>query len=255
MSPLRIGTERDGQIARFTLARPKANVLDAAMIEALRRAIDGLEAAGPLKLVLLDHEGPHFSFGASVEEHLPGRVGQMLASFHALFRDLEGLGVPTAAIVRGQCLGGGLELALVAGRVFVAPAARMGVPEVRLGVFPPVGALLLPLRARMADAVELVLSGASIDGAQAVRLGLADHCSDDPAGAALAWFDERLAPHSAVAVRHAWRAVRRPVARALGEELAALERQYLEELMTHRDPVEGLSAFLDHQRPPTWEHR
>jgi cyclohexa-1,5-dienecarbonyl-CoA hydratase len=255
VSPLRVGTERDGQVVRLTLARPKANVLDAALVDALRRALDGLEASGPLKLVLFDHEGPHFSFGASVEEHLPARVGQMLSSFHALFRDLEGLGVPTAAIVRGQCLGGGLELALVCGRVFVAPGARLGVPEVKLGVFPPVGALLLPLRARMADAVDLVLSGATVDGPAAVRLGLADECSDDPAGSALAWFDERLAPRSAVAVRHAWRAVRRPVARALGEDLAALERQYLEELMSHRDPVEGLQAFLDHNRPPVWEHR
>ena len=253
MSALRTTVERDGQVVRLTLARPKANVLDAELVGALRARIEQLEAAGPLKLLVFDHEGPHFSFGASVEEHLPGRFRGMLSGFHALFRDLEALGVPTAAIVRGQCLGGGLELALIAGRIFVDPSARMGLPEVKLGVFPPVGAVLLPLRVSQAAATELVLSGRSVEGEEAVRLGLAEVCCADPAAECLAWFDRDLAPLSAVAVRHAWRASRRRVARALGEELAAVESLYLDELMTHRDPVEGLSAFLD-RRPPTWEH-
>ncbi|MEQ1566364.1 MAG: enoyl-CoA hydratase/isomerase family protein [Myxococcota bacterium] len=253
MTPLRVGTERDGAVVRLTLARPKGNVLDAEMVGALRGAIGQILPEGPVKLVVVDHDGPHFSFGASVEEHLPGRVARMLHDFHRMFRDLEGLGIPTAAVVRGQCLGGGLELAIACGRVFVHPDSKLGLPEVKLGVFPPLGAVLLPFRVRMADAVELVLSGATVDGRSAVGLGLADEVADDPWAACLAWFDQRLAAHSATAVRAAWRAVRRPVARALGEELAAVENLYLEDLMHHRDPVEGLRAFVE-GRPPVWEH-
>jgi cyclohexa-1,5-dienecarbonyl-CoA hydratase len=253
MIPLQVRAERDGQVQRLTLARPKANLLDAELIGALRDAVRDLTASGPLKLVLLDHEGPHFSFGASVEEHLPGAVRGMLQEFHGLFRDLDQLGVPIAAVVHGQCLGGGLELALLAGRVFVDPSARMGLPEIRLGVFPPVGAVLLPLRIGVAAATDQVLSGASVDGETAARIGLADSCTADPRAAALAWFDETLALRSAASVRQAWQAVRRPYGRALGAELAAVETQYLEELMALRDPEEGLRAFLA-SREPTWEH-
>jgi len=254
MSTVRIRRDRDGQLARVTLARPKANLLDAEMIASLAETIAGLDPEGPLKLVVIDAEGPHFSFGASVQEHLPDQVGAMLGDFHRLFREIEDLGVPTAAIVRGQCLGGGLELAVACGQVFCDPSARMGVPEIQLGVFPPVAAVLLPLRLRGADALRLVLSGEAMDGQRAAALGLADACDDDPEAACLAWFDAALAPKSAVAVRCAWRAVRRPVRRALYEDLPAVERLYLQDLMSNRDPVEGLNAFLE-RRPPQWEHR
>lgn len=252
MSPLRATTERDGQILRLTLARPKANILDAGLVGALRDEVRAIPRDGPLKLVVLDHDGPHFSFGASVEEHLPDAVGGMLASFHALFRELDAADVPIAAVVHGQCLGGGLELALIAGRLFVDPTARLGLPEIKLGVFPPVGSVLLPLRLGLPAATDRVLSGESVDGETAARLGLADSCTEYPRAALLAWFEEVLAPRSAGAVRHAWRAVRRPVRRALHEDLPAVERQYLQELMTLRDPVEGLRAFLA-GREPTWE--
>lgn len=246
--------EREGQIARLTLARPKANLLDAAMVTELRAAIGRLVPLPALKLVIIDAEGPHFSFGASVPEHLPSKVHAMLTGFHALFRELEALGVPTAAIVRGQCLGGAFELAIACGRVYCDPTARFAVPEITLGVFPPIAAVLLPFRVRMPEATSIVLSGAPFIGEDAAAVGVADECAADPEAACLAWFDSALAAHSAVAIRCAWRALRRPVARALANDLADAEQLYLGELMRHRDPVEGLQAFIE-RRPPIWEHR
>lgn len=253
MSSVHTHLEHDGQVARLVLARPKANVLDAEMIGDLRDALRHLDTRGALKLVVLDHEGPSFSFGASIEEHAPDRVAEMLRGFHDLLRAIEGAGVPTASVIHGQCLGGGLELALVTGRIFVDPTARLGLPEIKLGVFPPAGAVLLPLRVGTAAAVDLVLSGASIPGEVAKATGLVDHFSPDPRACCTGWFTEKLAPLSAVAVRQAWRAVRRPVVRALEVDLPAVERQYLEDLMAHRDPAEGLGAFLD-KRQPIWAH-
>lgn len=245
--------ERDGRVLRLVLARPKANVLDAAMVAALRAALPSTPDPH-LKLIVIDHEGPSFSFGASVPEHLPDAVRGMLSGFHDLLRAFEAVGVPTAAVVRGQCLGGGLELALVCGRIFVDGTARMGLPEVKLGVFPPAGAVLLPLRVPGPYATNLLLTGAAITGDQAVVIGLADDCSDDPAAACFTWYDEHLAPLSAVGLRHAWKASRRAVAKALNDELSAVEAMYLDELMTHSDPVEGLTAFVA-RRAPLWEDR
>ena len=241
----------DGQVERIVLAHGKGNVLDAQLTRALTDHLAQLSRP-ELKLVVLDG-GRHFSFGASVEEHLPGRCEAMLGGFHELFRTLERLGVPTAAVVRGACLGGGAELAMWCGRVFAAPNARMGLPEVTLGVFPPIGTLALAHRTRGPVATELVITGRVLECEEALDLGLADEFAADPDAAWRAWFEEHLQPRSAPAVRFAWRASRRRIDHALTHELPALERLYLDELMAHEDPVEGLSAFIE-RRQPAWRH-
>lgn len=253
-APIRCSAERSGEIQRIVLDRPRGNVLDLEMISAIRRRIAELAPApGPLKLLVFEGAGDHFSFGASVQEHLPGKVTQLLPEFHGLFRDLEALSVPTAAVVRGQCLGGGFELAVWCGMIFGEPSARFGVPESRLGVFPPVAAIALPWRVSGARATQMIVSGDTFDAQGAAAWGLIDRCTHDAEAALQRWFDERLAEKSAVAVRTAWRASRRLLARSLERDLPVLERLYLDELMSRRDPVEGLTAFLEH-RPPVWSN-
>lgn len=251
-SPIRSSAERSGQIQRIVFDRPKANVLDIEMIEAVRARLRELARdPGPLKLVVFEGAGQHFSFGASVQEHLPGKVEHMLPVFHGLFRDLEALGAPTAAVVRGQCLGGAFELVLWCGLVFGDASARFGVPEIRLGVFPPMAALALPWRMTGARATHLILAGDTFEAQGAAAWGLIDGCEHDPEAALQRWFDERLASKSAVALRAAWRASRRKLAASLETDLPVLEKEYLEGLMAHHDPVEGLNAFIE-RRPPTW---
>ena len=252
-SPIRCTSERSGQIQRIVLDRPKGNVIDLEMIAAIRSRLAELAAdPGPTRLLVFEGTGEHFSFGASVPEHLPGRVEGMLPAFHGLFRDLEALGVPTAALVRGQCLGGAFELALWCGVIFCEPSARFGLPETKLGVFPPLAAIALPWRVPGARASQMILSGDTYDAQGAVAWGLVDRCTADAGPALLQWFDERLTGKSAVAVRMAWRSSRRLLSRALAIDLPELERLYLEELMAHRDPVEGLTAFLE-RRQPVWK--
>lgn len=255
-APLRVWRDRDGRLLRIRLARPKANVLDAAMVAALDEAFAG--AAAPespaLRGVLLDAEGPHFSFGASVEEHLPASCAGMLRGFHALLLRMLDLPLPILVAVRGQCLGGGLELASAGSLLFAAPDAKLGQPEIVLGVFAPAASCLLPERIGPAAAEDLLLSGRTIDAAEALRIGLATAVADDPEAAALAWFDQHLAPRSAASLAFAVRAARGGLAARARARLAELERLYLEELMALRDPVEGLSAFLE-KRPARWEDR
>jgi cyclohexa-1,5-dienecarbonyl-CoA hydratase len=253
-SPIRFAAERSGEIQRIVLDRPRGNVLDLAMISAIRRRLAALAPEpGPLKLVVFEGAGDHFSFGASVQEHLPGKVSELLPEFHGLFRDLEALGAPTAAVVRGQCLGGGFELAVWCGMIFGEPSARFGVPESRLGVFPPVAAIALPWRVSGARATQMIVSGDTFDAQGAAAWGMIDRCTHDAEADLQKWFDERLAEKSAIAVRTAWRASRRILARSLERDLPVLERLYLDELMSRRDPVEGLTAFLEH-RPPAWSN-
>jgi len=252
--PLKVWSERDGALLRLRLARPKANLIDAAMIAALDPVLSASLADSRLKGVLLDHEGPHFSFGASVEEHLPDQCAEMLAGIHGLLLRLLGSPVALMVAVNGQCLGGGLEVAVTGHRIFAAPGARFGQPEIKLGVFAPFASCILPERMMRGSAENLLLSGLPITAEEALRTGLVDAVSADPAAAALAWFDEALAPHSPSSLRFAVRAARFDLVERVRLKLATLEQLYLTDLMATRDALEGLTGFIE-KRPVAWEGR
>ena len=252
-SPLKQALERDGALLRLTLARPKANIVDAAMIAALSAALAAHAGTRGLRGVLLDAEGPHFSFGASVEEHLPERCAGMLASLHALILAMLGFPAPILVAVRGQCLGGGLEVAMAGGPIFAGRDAQFGQPEIRLGVFAPAASVLLPYRVNQPAAEDLLLSGRSIGADDARAIGLVQQVADDPQAAALEYFDSHLAGKSAASLSHALIAARGALLRDVRNRLAEVEQLYVDRLLKTRDANEGLVAFLA-KRKPVWEH-
>jgi cyclohexa-1,5-dienecarbonyl-CoA hydratase len=156
--------------------------------------------------------------------------------------------------VRGQCLGGGLEVAAASHLIFAAPGATLGQPEIKLAVFAPAASCLLPERIGSSRAADLLFSGRGIGAEEAYRIGLVDALADDPSQAALAYFEEHLAPRSASSLRIAVRAARYDLVYRIRRKLAEVERLYLTELMATLDAVEGLSAFIA-KRPPVWEDR
>jgi cyclohexa-1,5-dienecarbonyl-CoA hydratase len=253
-SPLKVWLERDGALLRLRLARPKANIVDAAMIVALHAALAEQRKPGALRGVLIDAEGSHFSFGASVEEHLPANCAQMLASLHALLLELLEFPAPVLVAVRGQCLGGGLELALAGGPIFATPTAQFGQPEIKLGVFAPAASVLLPYRVSQPVAEDLLFSGRSISGSEALSCGLVQVLAEDPEAAALAWFEQHLQGRSAASLACALAAARGQMLRDVRARLAEVEHLYLERLMRTQDANEGLAAFMD-KRQPVWTHQ
>ena len=253
-NPLKVFMERDGKLLRLTLARPKANIVDAAMIAALRAALDEHLSEPHLRAVLLSSEGPHFSFGASVEEHLPDSCAQMLKSLHALVLQLVESPVPVLVAVRGQCLGGGLEVAAAGHLLFAAPGAMLGQPEIKLAVFAPAASCLLPERIGQARAEDLLFSGRSITAEEALRIGLVNVVAEDPDQAALDYFDQHLDPVSASTLRFAVRAVRSDAMQRIRAKIEFVEKMYLEELMATHDAVEGLTAFVA-KRAAVWQDR
>ncbi|MAG58166.1 MAG: cyclohexa-1,5-dienecarbonyl-CoA hydratase [Planctomycetes bacterium] len=246
--------EGDGRLLRIVLSRPPANILDSAMLEEIRTVLEDAMGQSELRAILFDHEGPNFSFGASVEEHLPDQVEEMLAGFHGLFRDLMSLAVPVLAAVRGHALGAGCELATFCHRVFVSDDAHLGQPEIKLGVFAPVASIVLPARVGQARADDLLITGRSVPASEAVDIGLADAIVEDPTAAAQDWFDQHLAGKSAVGLRYAVRAARGELHERMRAELDEMEHLYLNELMATDDAVEGLRAFLEKRRPQ-WSDR
>ena len=252
--PIKTWFEAEGRLLRLRLSRPKANLVDAAMIAALDKALAELIGNSELGAIILDAEGPHFSFGASVEEHLPDQCAAMLGGLHRLVLRMVESPVPLLMAVRGQCLGGGLEIALAGHLMFVAPDSTLGQPEMKLGVFAPAASCLLPELIGPQRAFDLLVSGRSITGAQAASMGIAHEAVADPERAALAYFEEHLKPKSASSLRHAVKAARLDYVARVKDKIRAVERLYLDELMATHDAVAGLEAFIA-KRSPQWQHR
>jgi len=253
LTKARLEFAHDGQVARIALAAPRANILDRVMMSDLQAAFEELTPHRDLKAVVLTADGPNFSYGASVEEHLPDQIAGTLEKLHYLLLTVARAPAPTIAAVRGQCLGGGLELVLACDLVMAEENTQFGCPEIKLGVFPPAASALLPGKVRLGWASSMVLTGASWSGTTAAQRGLVARVT---AVAGLdeeleKWLESDFLPRSAAALRHAAHAIRQPLLRALEEDLPALERMYLDELMAEPDAIEGMHAFLE-KRQPQW---
>ena len=223
-------------------------MLDLALVNALRAAVAGPAGSPKLHALLLTAGGKDFSFGASIQDHLPERVGPFLREFHQLFRDLIERSLPLVAAVRGRCLGGGLSWPRA--RLVAAPGAASACPR-SSQVF-RADRVAGPRSVRGGVSDELLLTGRRVAAAEAKAIGLVDEVADDPEAAALAWIRAHLLSKSASSLRYAAAAARTRFHRAIVELLDHVERLYLGDLMHTPDAVEGVRAFLE-KRAPKYE--
>lgn len=245
----------DGQVVRLTLNAPKANILDGAMMSELQAELDGVQPN--VKLIQFTGAGDHFSFGASVEEHRKEQAPEMLRQFHGLFQTLIDLATPTMTLVSGQCLGGGLELALMCNFLFVDKSARLGQPEINLGVFAPPASLILPMKIGQARADDLLLTGRSMTAEEALTAGLVADMFESRRAmlkGADEWIQKQILPKSASSLKFAVRAARRQFNATLKSELDKLAKFYTDELMASHDANEGIASFME-KRKPEWTDR
>jgi cyclohexa-1,5-dienecarbonyl-CoA hydratase len=255
-APVQVAFDEARTRAAFRLFHPTGNIVTDEMARALARGIESVAGNPHLKLLTIEGAGADFSFGASIPEHAPSEIGRVLPHAHELIYALLDAPAVTAALVRGRCLGGGFEIALACDFVFAEESATFGLPEIRLGVFPPAASALLPERVGLARATRAILTGRSEPAAEWQRAGLIEAVAADGAlGASVdRWFAAHLAGTSAAALRHAAAAARLSMKQRVRTVLPELERLYLDDLMQTHDAAEGISAFID-RRPPRWTDR
>src|ERR1051325_11678357 len=167
----------EDRVGRIRLARAPLNVFNIAMMREIGAAVAECERERDLVAIVFEAgEGVRaFSAGVAVEEHVEETIYQMLDAFHAIFRALEQGGKPVIAVVDGAALGGGCELVAGCDIIIASERARFGQPEIKLGVFPPVAAVLLPRIIGEKRARELILTGDLIDAPEALRLRLVNY--------------------------------------------------------------------------------
>src|SRR5512139_3829657 len=167
-----IQTELKDGVATLTLNRAPVNVLNIEMMEEINSYFEGLMKEKSLKLLVIQAAGKAFCVGVEVADHLGDLAPKMIATFHRMFRLMEALKVPSLAVVNGSALGGGCELALYCDMVIATEKAKFGQPEIQVGVFPPIAALVFPRMIGRKKALELILSGDVIGAQEALALGL-----------------------------------------------------------------------------------
>jgi cyclohexa-1,5-dienecarbonyl-CoA hydratase len=239
-------------VARIALRHPELNVIDVAMMEQLAQALHEIETRGDISIVVLSGEGKSFSAGVDVAAHAPDKVQAMLKQFHGVIRTLIGMKKVTVAVVHGNCLGGGAELAMVCDMVYTAASASWGFAEIKLGCYPPVACAALAALIGQKRAAELILTGRTIRGTEAAEIGLANRAiADGDLRSAVENTLLALAQLSPAALQATKKAIYAWDAAHFDKGLARAENIYLEDLMKTADAREGISAFME-KREPKW---
>jgi cyclohexa-1,5-dienecarbonyl-CoA hydratase len=247
----------EDRVGRVVFARPPLNVFTIAMMREIDQALTDCMGRRDMVAVVFEAVAGSraFSAGVSIEEHAEETVYQMLESFHQIFRTLEQMGKPTLAVVDGAALGGGCELVAGCDLVISGPRAKYGQPEIKLGVFPPVAAVLLPRVIGERRARELLLTGELFGADEALRVGLVNYVVEsDQLEAKLQELLGRLRELSAPALEMTRRAMDAARGRPFLEALERAEDIYLNELMKTEDAQEGIRAFVE-KRKPEWRNK
>jgi len=241
------------EFAVVTLNRPEAlNALSFAIIAELDRALDEVAASDARALLLIGAGSKAFCAGADIAELMGRSLAQSrdgAALGQRTFARLDALPMPSVAILNGYAFGGGLELAMAATCRIATPNAKMGQPEIKLGLIPGYGGTQrLPRLVGQGRAMDLILTGRTVDAEEALRIGLVSRIVEgDPLAAGIA-FAREFAHYSQPVLRFARDAVLRSLDGTLDEGLK-VEADLSALAMATEDAREGTGAFLAKRKP------
>jgi len=247
-----------GIVAHLTLNRPKQNVMNITMLREMARAIESLSFREDVRLILLDAvpecEG-YFSLGVGAEGYTQQMVFQMMDAFHTVFRVMNELSKPVLAVVEGVASGAGAELVAFCDMVIATEDAQFRQPEIKLGVFPPMGAVVYPRIIGPHRAMELLLTGEPINAYQALQMGLVNRVVPrDKLKETVDALVKRISDQSGPVLSLLKRVVFEGTWRPFEEALKRAQDIYLNQLFELQDSQEGLRALLE-KRKPVWKNK
>lgn len=247
-----------GPVAHLTLCRPRQNVMNMRMLQEMAWAVDSLHNREDVRLIILDSapecEG-FFSMGVGAEGYSSQMVFQMMDAFHNVFRAMNDVATPVLAIVDGVASGAGAELAAFCDLVVATENAQFRQPEIKLGVFPPLGAVVYPRVIGPRRAMELLLTGDPITAQQALHMGLVNRVVPRAAlkenVEALA---KRISEQSGPVLKLLKQVIFEGTWRPFSEALKKAQDIYLNQLFELEDSQEGLRALIE-KRKPVWKNK
>jgi enoyl-CoA hydratase/carnithine racemase len=247
-----------GIVARLTLNRPKQNVMNIEMLHEIVRAIESLSARDDVRMIILDAapecEG-YFSLGVGAEGYTQQMVFQMMDAFHGVFRSMMEISKPVLAVVEGVASGAGAELAAFCDLVVATEQAQFRQPEIKLGVFPPLGAVVYPRVIGPRRAMEMLLTGDPINAFQAQAMGLINRVvPKEKLKETVDGLVKRISEQSGPVLSLLRRVVFEGTWRPFEEALKSAQDIYLNQLFDLQDSQEGLRALIE-KRKPIWKNK
>jgi cyclohexa-1,5-dienecarbonyl-CoA hydratase len=208
-----------------------------------------------IKLILLDSAGKTFCGGIELGEYTQRRVFQLLDAFHGAFVAMLDTSKPLLVVVNGPAFGGGAELAALADLVIATPRARFAQPEIKLGVFPPLAAAVLPYILGPKQALELVLTGETITAERARDIGLVNWLvPEDELQKKVDDVIAKVTAQSGPVLTMAKKAILGSLGLSLRDGVRNSMKVFLNELAELEDSQEGVRALVE-KRAPKWKNR
>lgn len=241
------------QMGEIIFDRPPLNVLNIEMMREISHALKEFSSNHNIKLITITGSGKAFSAGVDVGEHTKEKVKEMIEAFHEIFHNLLKIQVPTVALVNGAALGGGCEVATFCDIVIASERAKFGQPEIKVGVLPPIAAIMFPKLIDRKKAFELILTGDTITASEAKSIGLVNQVfSVDEFEEKSNEFIKKFTSLSNVVLKITKNSINKSIGLDYVDALKNIEDMYFNELMNTEDANEGLQAFLE-KRKPEWK--
>jgi len=244
----------DNRVAIVYLDNPPLNVLTLNMTEQIIKLIDEIESDDEIRAVIITGAGEKaFCAGADIHEFAAVRndvTGKKLRRENEAFLKIERLSKPVIAAIDGIALGGGCEMALACDIRVMAKNVKIGLPEIKLGVFPGTGGLYrLPAIIGISRAMEMMYTGESITAEEAERIGLVNHVTEEKQALA---FSKKLAEKIAQQPKLSLAAIKAGVRKSIEttqEEAIQYNLKLSETVFKSADCEEGVNAFFEKRKP------
>ncbi|SRR5690349_8194932 len=241
--------------AHITLNYPPYNVLTVPMMVELAEAIESLNGRGDIKCIVVDSSQKAFSYGISVEDSRPERVFQTLEAFNRVFQAIGDISKPLIMVVNGPAIGAGSELVAFGDMVIATPNARFAQPEVKMGVFPPFAAIMLPALIGPKKTYELILTGQPLTAEDAYSLGFVNKVvSEVDLPNAVNEVLARIGEFSGPVLEMTKKVIGGAMGLPIAEAMKHAQDIYLNQLYALEDVQEGLRAVVE-KRKPIWKNK
>jgi len=245
----------EGDVGHLTLDRPEHNLLNERMLSELAVGINSFGDRNNIKLIILDSAAKAFCGGIEIGEYTQRRIFQLLDAFHGAFSAMLDTSKPLLVVVNGPAFGGGAELAALGDLVIATPKAKFAQPEIKLGVFPPLAAAVLPYLLGPKQALELVLTGETMSAERARELGLVNWLvPEDGLQKKIDEVTAKVTAQSAPVLTMAKKAIMGSLGLPLRDGVRNSMKVFLNELAELEDSQEGLRALVE-KRAPKWKNR
>ncbi len=242
-----------GNYAKITFSKPPLNVFNTEDLIYLEKILQELNRQKSLKLIIFESDQKVFSAGVDVADHLPEKIIPAMKAFNKLFGTLLELDIPTLSLVKSACFGGGSELALFCDFVLASENASFAQSEIKLGCFPPLSMGHLAYLTGCKKGLEIILTGESVNAAEALKIGLVNHVfSEEEFDQKADEFINSIISKSSSIIRATLSTYKKINYAGLKEKIEFAAKSFAQELPNLQDYHEGINSFFE-KRSPSWK--